>query len=138
MKGKLPPRRSACPVACALDLLGDRWTLIVLRDLIMARKRYYQELLEGSEGIATNILASRLKLLEAAGLVTRRADPAQARRVIYTPTEKALDLLPVLIELIRWSVKHNAGSAAPAQFLRRLAEDREGFIADLRAAHASP
>ena len=138
MKRKLPPRRSNCPVACALDLLGDRWTLIVLRDLIMARKRYYQELLEGDEGIATNILASRLKLLEAAGLVTRRPDPAQARRVIYAPTEKALDLLPVLIELIRWSIKYNAGSAAPAHFLRRLSEDREGFIADLRAAHASP
>jgi len=138
MKRKLPPRRSTCPVACALDLLGDRWTLIVLRDLIMARKRYYQELLEGNEGIATNILASRLKLLEAAGLVTRRVDPAQARRVIYAPTEKALDLLPVLIELIRWSLKYNDGSAAPAHFLRRLAEDREGFIADMRAAHASP
>jgi DNA-binding HxlR family transcriptional regulator len=137
MKRKLPPRRSTCPVSCALDLLGDRWTLIVLRDLIMARKRYFQELLESNEGIATNILASRLKLLEAAGLVTRRADPAQARRVIYAPTEKALDLLPVLIELIRWSVKHNAGSAAPAQFVRRLNEDPEGFIADLRAAHAS-
>jgi DNA-binding HxlR family transcriptional regulator len=138
MKRKLPPRRSTCPVACALDLLGDRWTLIVLRDLIMARKRYYQELLEGNEGIATNILASRLKLLKAAGLVTRRVDPTQARRVIYAPTEKALDLLPVLVELIHWSLKYNAGSAAPAHFLRRLTEDREGFIADIRAAHASP
>jgi DNA-binding HxlR family transcriptional regulator len=135
MKGKLPARRSSCPIACALDLVGDRWTLIVLRDLIMGRKRYFQELLEGSEGIATNILASRLKLLEAAGLVTRRVDPAQARRVLYAPTGKALDLLPVLVELIRWSMKYSAGSSAPAHFARRLAEDREGFIADLRAAH---
>jgi DNA-binding HxlR family transcriptional regulator len=135
MKRKLPPRRSNCPVACALDLLGDKWTLIVLRDLMMVRKRYFQELLEGNEGIATNILASRLKMLEAAGLITRRTDPDQARRVIYSPTAKALDLLPVLIELIRWSMKYSPGSAVPEEFLRRLGKDREGFIADLRAAH---
>jgi DNA-binding HxlR family transcriptional regulator len=135
MKRKLPPRRSNCPIACALDLIGDRWTLIVLRDLIMARKRYFQELLDSNEGIATNILASRLKVLEATGLVTRHMDPAQARRVIYAPTEKAVDLLPVLIELVRWSMKYNSGSAAPAHFVRRLAEDPAGLIADLRAAH---
>jgi DNA-binding HxlR family transcriptional regulator len=136
MKKKLPPRRSNCPIACALDLIGDRWTLLVLRDLIMVRKRHFKELLECNEGIATNILASRLKLLEAAGLATRRADPTQARRVVYKPTEKALDLLPVLVELIRWSLKYSAGSAVPAQFARRLTADREAFIADLRAAHS--
>ena len=107
----------------------------MLRDLIMARKRHFRELLAGNEGIATNILASRLKLLEAAGLVTRRLDPAEARRVIYEPTEKALDLVPVLIELMRWSTKYDPKSAAPPRFVRRLAQDREGVIADLRAAH---
>jgi DNA-binding HxlR family transcriptional regulator len=135
MKRKIATRRSSCPIACALDVIGDKWTLVVLRDVIMAHKRYFQELLEGNEGIATNILASRLKLLEAAGLITRRADPVQARRLIYAPTAKALDLLPVLIELMRWSLKYSSGSAAPAQFARRLAEDQEGFIAELRAAH---
>jgi DNA-binding HxlR family transcriptional regulator len=132
---RLPPRRSNCPIAYALDFVGDKWTLIVLRDLIMARKRHFRELLAGNEGIATNILASRLKLLEAAGLVTRRLDPAEARRVIYEPTEKALDLVPVLIELMRWSTKYDPKSAAPQPFVRRLAQDREGLIADLRAAH---
>lgn len=135
MKKALPPRRSDCPIACALDLVGDRWTLIVLRDLIIVRKRYFQELLEGDEGIATNILASRLKKLEAAGLVTRYADPAQARRVIYAPTAKALDLLPVLVELILWSMKHDPSASAPAQIVHRLARDRDGLIAELRAAH---
>jgi len=132
---KLPARRSNCPIAYALDFVGDKWTLIVLRDLIMARKQHFRDLLAGTEGIATNILASRLKLLEAAGLVTRRIDPAHARRIIYEPTEKALDLLPVLIELVRWSTKHDPKSAAPPHFLRRLARDREGLIAELRAAH---
>lgn len=135
MTKKLPTRRSNCPIAYALDFVGDKWTLIVLRDLIMGRKQYFQDLLAGTEGIATNILASRLKLLEAAGLITRRIDPAQARRVIYQPTEKALDLLPVLIELVRWSTKYDPKSAAPPYFVRRLAQDPEGLIAELRAAH---
>lgn len=135
MKRKSSARRSNCPIACALDLLGDRWTLIVLRDLIIAHKRYFQELIEGNEGIATNILTSRLKLLEAAGFVTRRPDAGPGRRVLYAPTEKALDLLPVLIELIHWSLKYSSGASAPDQFLQRLAKDRAGFIADLRAAH---
>jgi DNA-binding HxlR family transcriptional regulator len=132
---KLPRRRSQCPIARALDLIGDKWTLIVLRDLIFVHKRYFQELLGGHEGIATNILASRLKMLEAAGLVSRRVDPSEARRVIYAPTEKALDLLPVLIELMSWGLKHHVGTDAPAYIVRRLSRDREGFIAEIRAAH---
>ena len=136
MPKKLPSRRSPCPIACALDLIGDRWTLIVLRDLIFVRKRYFQELLEGHEGIATNILSSRLKMLEGAGLVSRRVDPAEARRVIYAPTEKALDLLPVLLELTSWSLKYNAGTDAPAHIVRRIVRDRKGLIADVRAAHS--
>jgi DNA-binding HxlR family transcriptional regulator len=135
MKKLLPSRRSNCPIARALDFVGDRWTLLVLRDIIMVRKRYFQELLAGNEGIASNILASRLKLLAAAGMITRRRDPAQARRVIYEPTEMALDLLPVMTELIRWSMKYDPNAAAPAHFVRRLAEDRDGFIADIRALH---
>ena len=136
MTKSLPSRRSDCPIARALDFVGDKWTLVVLRDIIMVRRRYFQELLAGNEGIASNILTSRLRLLEAAGMITRRRDPDQARRVIYAPTEKALDLLPVLIELVRWGMKHDPDATAPAQFVRRLAQDRDGFIADLRALHA--
>jgi len=135
MTKKVPSRRSDCPIARALDFVGDKWTLVVLRDIIMARRRYFQELLAGNEAIASNILASRLKQLEAAGMITRRRDPAQARRVIYEPTGKALDLLPVMIELIRWGMKHDPSATAPAHLMRRLAEDRDGFIADMRALH---
>ena len=135
MKKTLPSRRSNCPIACALDSVGDRWTLVVLRDIVMVRRRHFQELLAGNEGIASNILTSRLKQLEAARMITRRRDPAEPRRVIYEPTEKALDLLPVMVELIRWSMKYVPNTAAPAHFVRRLAEDRDGFIADIRTAH---
>ncbi len=113
---------------------------MVLRDIIMVRRRYFQELLASNEGIASNILASRLKQLEAAGMITRRRDPAEPKRVIYQPTEKALDLLPIMIELIRWSMKYDPNTVAPAHLLRRLAEDSDGFIAEIRVAHdrASP
>lgn len=130
-------RRSDCPISCALDFVGDKWTLVVLRDLIFAKKRYYQEFLASPEGIASNILATRLKLLEREAMVTRRGDPDHGRRVVYAPTAKALDLLPLLVELMRWGAKHSPKSAAPARFTRRLAEDRDGFIAEIRAQHAA-
>lgn len=135
MKQSLRSRRSNCPIACALDSVGDKWTLVVLRDIVLVRRRYFQELLAGNEGIASNILATRLKQLEATGMLTRRRDPAAPKRVIYEATEKALDLLPVMIELFRWSMKYDQNTAAPAHLVRRLAEDRDGFIADIRAAH---
>ena len=135
MKKVLPSRRSSCPIACALDCVGDRWTLVVLRDIIIVRRRHFQELLAGNEGIASNILADRLKQLEAAGMITRRRDPADPKRVIYEATEKGLDLLPVMIELVRWSIKYEPKAAAPAHFLRRLAKDATGSSRDIRAAH---
>lgn len=136
MKTKAPARRSDCPISYALDFVGDKWTLIVLRDLIMGRKRYFQEFLDSNENIASNILAARLKLLERAGLVTRDTDPTHGRRVIYAPTAKALDLLPAILELVLWGVKYDAArSSPPSQLLRRLNKDRDGLIAEMRAAH---
>ena len=135
MKKRLPSKRSSCPIACALDLIGDKWSLVVLRDMFFLRRRYFQELLSGNEGIASNILASRLKRLESAGMITRRRDPTEPKRVIYEATEMGLDLLPVMIELMRWSMKHDPKTGAPAQFVRRIAEDRDGLIADIRAAN---
>jgi DNA-binding HxlR family transcriptional regulator len=135
MKKELSSCRSDCPISFALDLVGDKWSLIVVRDLIFARKRHFQEFLGSPEKIASNILASRLKLLEKAGMVTRAADAANARRVVYAPTAKALDLLPVLLELLLWGTKHHAKANAPEQFMRRAAADRAGLIADLRAQH---
>ena len=135
MREELPSCRSHCPISYALDFVGDRWTLIVLRDLILARKRHFQEFLDSQEKIATNILASRLKQLEAAGLVKRTVDPRHARRVVYTPTEKALDLLPTILELVRWGAKYDAKSDAPAHLIKGIAKDRDGFVAEVRSQH---
>ena len=87
----LPPcadKRSGCPISFALDLFGDRWTLLILRDLILQGKRRYREFLKADEGIASNILSERLKRLEAADIVTRRTDPEDRRQLIYEPTSK--------------------------------------------------
>jgi DNA-binding HxlR family transcriptional regulator len=128
------PRRSCekqCPIDYALHVFGDRWTLLVLRDLLLAGRRHYRELVAAREGIATNILASRLRKLEAAGLVVRRVDPQDRRQIFYVLTDKALDLIPVLLEISRWSARYDPHTAASPELVRRLDEDRARLIADL-------
>jgi DNA-binding HxlR family transcriptional regulator len=98
-------RRSACPVACSLDLLGDRWTLLVVRDLFRGLTRY-GEFLAGPEGIPTNILAERLERLEAAGLIKRTPYQQNPPRYAYTLTPKGADLKPVLGALAMWAMHH--------------------------------
>lgn len=121
-------RRSGCPISYALEIFGDRWTLLVLRDLLLKGRRHYKELLAAEEGIASNILADRLKRLEERGLLTRRRDPADGRQWLYGPTEAAIALLPVLIEMIAWGARNDPRSAAPPDFLRRFETDREALV----------
>ena len=104
-------RRSPCPIAGALDLVGDRWTLLVIRDLLLYDKRRFAEFLSSPEGIATNILADRLVRLERCGLVERRQSADRSSRAEYHPTARGQDLAPVLRELIRWGQRHVPGTA---------------------------
>lgn len=101
--------RSCCPIACALDQLGDKWTLLVIRDLLLGKKRY-QELIISPEGIATNILADRLKKLEAAGIVVQQAYQQKPLRYEYSLTKKGEDLRPVLEALVKWGKIYYPGS----------------------------
>ena len=126
--------RSHCPISYLLDLVGDSWSLLVMRDLIFKGKRRFQDLLASEEGIATNILADRLSRLEERGIIARRRDPDDKRQYLYAPTRKGLDLIPLMLEMIQWSAKHDPATAAPKDFLRRLKADREGLIAGLRKA----
>lgn len=126
-------RRSGCPIASALDLFGDRWTLLILRDMVFGEKRYYGDFLETGEGIATNVLADRLNRLEEAALIGKRRDPEDGKRKVYTLTEKGLDTLPILLEMIVWGATYDPESAAPSTFVERLERDREGVLAELRA-----
>jgi DNA-binding HxlR family transcriptional regulator len=127
-------RRSDCPISFGLDLFGDRWTLLVLRDLLMRGKKTFGEILAGEEGIATNVLTERLTRLEAEGLVVRRPHPESRVKIEYYGTEKARDLLPVLLEIAAWSSKYDPDTGAPPAFIARIHKDRARLIKELRAA----
>jgi DNA-binding HxlR family transcriptional regulator len=101
--------RSDCPLACALDLVGDKWTLVVIRDCL-AGKRRYGEFLESKEGIPTNILASRLKRLEEMGLLRKKAYQENPERFEYLPTPMALDLKPIMVACAEWGNKYIPGT----------------------------
>jgi DNA-binding HxlR family transcriptional regulator len=105
-------RRSFCPVACTLDVLGDRWSLLVVRDL-MRGKRRYAEFLDSSEGIPTNILADRLKKLKAKGVIRARRYSAHPPRVEYELTPKGEDLRPIMRAMLEWGVRYEGARMPP-------------------------
>lgn len=119
--------RSHCPVNFGLEAFGDRWSLLILRDIVFRGKRTYGEFLKSEEGIATNILASRLATLEEAGILKKRPDPDDARKDRYLLTEKGLDLIPVLFEIMVWSARYDSRSEA-----RRITRLMELIRADNR------
>ncbi len=125
-------RRSGCPISYSLDLFGDRWTLLILRDMVLGGKRYSRDFLAAPEGIATNVLAERLARLERAGLIDKRPDPEDRKRRLYTLTDAGLDTIPILLEVIVWGATHDADTAAPQQFIERARSDRDTVLAELR------
>ena len=122
------PKRSDCAVSFALNVFGDKWSLLIIRDLLFSEKRSYGEFLASAEGIATNILAARLKTLEERGIVTKTPDAANGRRSLYHLTAKGSDLLPIVLEIMRWSAKHEPGAAACGAVMAQFKKDREGFL----------
>jgi DNA-binding HxlR family transcriptional regulator len=105
--------RSTCPISTALELVGDRWTLLVIRDLMFAGKRHFREFLQSEEAISSNVLADRLNTLVENGIVTRREDPSHSQKAIYSLTDKGLDLLPVLIAMSAWTQKYYPRTRRP-------------------------
>jgi DNA-binding HxlR family transcriptional regulator len=119
--------RSACPISYSLDVFGDRWTLLVLRDLVLRNKRRYREFLASDEGIASNILSDRLRRLEDAGIVTREADPVDGRQIIYAVTDKGRSVVPVLLELLAWGASQNDADGSSGRFAESFYANRESF-----------
>src|ERR1700719_3122540 len=122
--------RSGCPLNASVEILGDRWSLLIIRDMMLRGFRSYKEFLESYEGIATNILADRLRQLEAYGIIATRRDPSDGRKVIYALTEKGIDLAPVMSEMVLWAAAHEDTGNEP--LVKELRRDKEGFIAAVR------
>lgn len=118
--------RSGCPISLSLELLGDRWTLLIIRDLVFAGKRHFREFLQSDEGISSRTLSERLQTLVDEGILTRGEDPTHRLKAIYRLTEAGIDLLPVLATLGAWGSRH------------RKADDRLARIADELAAGGAP
>src|SRR5690606_3685868 len=115
--------RSHCAVNYGVEVFGDRWSLLIIRDIVFDGKKTYGEFLRSEEGIATNVLASRLAFLEEQGIISRTPSPDDRRKDFCTLTEKGLDLIPIVLNIVLWSAKHD-----PRSYARR----RKDFVARLR------
>ena len=123
-------RRSGCPLNASVEMLGDRWSLLIIRDMMLRGFRTYKEFMECYEGIATNILADRLRKLSNYGIIAAAPDPADGRKLIYSLTAKGIDLAPVLTEMVLWAAAHEeTGNQALVELMRA---DKAKFLAGVR------
>ena len=137
----LDKTRSGCPINLSLEVFGDKWSLLILRDMIFGGKRHFRELLRSEEGIATNILADRLKTLVGLGMLTKADDPTHKQKAIYSLTEPAIELVPIMAHLGAWGRRwlpvtedlsiraellEEGGDAMWAQFMDELREEHLG------------
>jgi len=98
--------RSSCIIASALDLIGDKWSLLIIRDMLLHKKKTFKEMAASDEGVATNLLSTRLKLLESLDVISKRKLPANKKENIYLLTKKGIDLAPIILEIVLWSDKY--------------------------------
>jgi len=127
-------RRSDCPINFALESFGDTWSLLIIRDIMFFGKKYYGDFLKSDERIATNILADRLSRLEKAGIIRKIKNVKDKRKDTYQLSEKGIDLLPMLLEIIVWSAKYDSHTAAPKNFVIQAKTNREKLIKQIRTA----
>lgn len=121
-------KRSDCPISCSLDIWGDKWSLLIVRDLMFAKQCTYGDFLKSGEKIATNILASRLQTLEGNGIITKSEHPDSKAKVLYKLTQKGIDLLPLMIEINLWAEKYYELPADRKAMLKEVKKDKEQFI----------
>jgi DNA-binding HxlR family transcriptional regulator len=122
--------RSGCPVNIALEVFGDRWSLLIVRDLMVRGYHTFKQFQDSGEGIASNMLADRLRKLESAGIITTESDPADARRLNYRLTQKGIDLAPVMLELLIWGARHEQ-TGAPCAVIEDLARNRQQLLIEV-------
>lgn len=127
--------RSHCAVNYGVEIFGDRWSLLIIRDIVFAGKKTYGQFLKSEEGIATNVLASRLAFLEGQGILSKAPSPEDGRKDVYTLTEKGLDLIPIMLNIILWSAQHDAKSYVRNQqeFVARISQDPARVSEEVKA-----
>jgi DNA-binding HxlR family transcriptional regulator len=128
-------RRSICPLNASVEMLGDRWSLLILRDMMVWGFNTYKQFLASHEGIATNILADRLRRLELCGIISSKPDPSDGRKLIYALTAKGIDLAPVMAEMVLWASRHE--KTGNQELIRQLKGNKDQFIAHIRKTWAA-
>ncbi len=121
-------KRSDCPLSCSLDMWGDKWSLLIIRDMMFARKETYGDFLKSPEGIATNILAARLLSLEEHKIIVKSDHPESQAKKLYKLTQKGIDLLPIVLEIYLWAEKHMLIPNEIKAIIKEAKKDKEGFI----------
>jgi DNA-binding HxlR family transcriptional regulator len=121
-------KRSECPISCSLDIFGDKWSLLIIRDMMFFQKSTYGDFLKSEEGIATNILASRLQSLEENKLIVKLDHPDSKAKVLYKLTEKGLNLLPIIVEIQLWAEKNFDIPADIKAMVKEAKQDKNEFI----------
>jgi DNA-binding HxlR family transcriptional regulator len=125
-----PARRSGCPLNASVEMLGDRWSLLILRDMMLRGYSTFKEFLRSDEKIASNILADRLRRLESYGIIATERDASDGRKVLYSLTAKGIDLAPVLTEMVLWAARHE--ETANQALVQEMRKDKEKVIASVR------
>lgn len=121
-------KRSNCPVSCSLDIFGDKWSLLIVRDLLENQTCTYGDFLKADEKIATNILATRLQMLEDNDIISKSEHPESKAKVLYRLTQKGIDLLPIMIEIGFWADKYYEIDKSKKAELKAIKKDKEQFI----------
>lgn len=114
---------SGCPVRFGMSQFGDKWSFLIIRDLMFKGRKYYHEFIEAGEGISTNVLATRLVDLESNGIVSKSRDPVKGSRFIYMLTQKGIELMPMMLAMMDWAEKYDAETEVPKDFIKKLRND---------------
>jgi DNA-binding HxlR family transcriptional regulator len=130
-----PDRRSGCPLNASVEMLGDRWSLLIIRDMMLRGSRTFKDFLGAYEKIATNILTDRLRRLESYGIITTQTDPTDGRKLLYLLTQKGIDLAPVLTEMVLWAAAHER--TGNQELVREMQKDKVAFVEAIRKRCAS-
>ena len=121
-----------CPIRCGLGVFGDRWSLLIIRDMMFYGHSRFQNFLDAGEGISTNVLSDRLSRLEEQEIILRRKDPANGRQVLYELTDKGKDLIPVILAIMDWAEKYDPETVVSNQMAERIRTDFGGIRDEMR------